>query len=284
MKTFITRTISGAVFAAIMIAGISLNWLLFLFLHLIIANGCLREFKKMFETKYEYPKREVSMRTLAFTGSWLIMATGSYFFLNRPEIIYLMLAIIPLLFIQQLFSYSQNAMMDLAFNLAALVYVCVPIMCIIMLAGSGPFELKGAWFPVHGGIILGIMLLIWTNDSLAYITGSLIGKHKLFPSISPGKTWEGFAGGVLFTLLVGFLLSKWLINYSMFEWMVIAVIVSVFGTVGDLIESMMKRNAGVKDSGNIMPGHGGFLDRFDAYLFVMPFILAFLEIEKSVPH
>ena len=280
MKTFITRTLSGAVFAAIMIAGITIHWIPFMVLHIILANGCMSEFKQMFQTKYDYQKRKQSMSMLAFVGSWIIIAFAAIYFLQDEKLMYGIFAITFFLFIHQLFSFSQNAVTDLAYNLAALVYTCVPLLCIIRLASGNSFSMDEPWFQNHGYIIFGIMLLIWTNDSLAYITGSLIGKHKLFPSISPGKTWEGFAGGVLFTVLVAFILSKWLIQQTAFEWMMIAAIVGIFGTLGDLVESMMKRNAGVKDSGNIMPGHGGFLDRFDAYLFVMPFIYSFLQIEK----
>ncbi|MBF4519108.1 phosphatidate cytidylyltransferase [Flavobacterium sp. ANB] len=134
-------------------------------------------------------------------------------------------------------------------------------------------------------IIIGLFILIWTNDTFAYLVGKSIGKHKLFERISPKKTIEGFLGGVVFAALAGFLISKFYIRpnsefsqKSVLIWMIIALIVSIFGTIGDLIESKFKRVAGVKDSGSIMPGHGGVLDRLDSVIFVAPVIYLFYQI------
>jgi phosphatidate cytidylyltransferase len=134
-------------------------------------------------------------------------------------------------------------------------------------------------------IIIGLFILIWTNDTFAYIVGKSIGKHKLFEKISPKKTIEGFIGGLLFALFAGYLISTYVIkpsaqfsNKSILIWVIIAAIVGVIGTVGDLIESKFKRIAGVKDSGKIMPGHGGVLDRLDSVIFVAPFIFLFYKI------
>jgi phosphatidate cytidylyltransferase len=134
-------------------------------------------------------------------------------------------------------------------------------------------------------IIIGLFVLIWTNDTFAYLVGKSIGKHKLFERISPKKTIEGFLGGVVFAAFAGFLISKLYIqpnpdfsNKSILIWTIIALIVSIFGTIGDLIESKFKRVAGVKDSGAIMPGHGGVLDRLDSVIFVAPIIFLFYQI------
>lgn len=138
-------------------------------------------------------------------------------------------------------------------------------------------------------IIVGLFILIWTNDTFAYIVGKTIGKHKLLERISPKKTIEGFLGGVVFAVFAGFLISKYYIkantNYldkSILIWTIIAVIVGVIGTIGDLIESKFKRIAGVKDSGKIMPGHGGILDRLDSVIFVAPFVFLFYQILNYV--
>lgn len=134
-------------------------------------------------------------------------------------------------------------------------------------------------------IIIGLFILIWTNDTFAYLVGKSIGKHKLLERISPKKTIEGFIGGVVFAVFAGFLISKLYIKpnpafseKSILIWTIIAVIVGVFGTIGDLIESKFKRVAGVKDSGIIMPGHGGILDRFDSVIFVAPIVFLFYQI------
>jgi phosphatidate cytidylyltransferase len=128
------------------------------------------------------------------------------------------------------------------------------------------------------GIIIGFFLLIWANDSGAYLSGISFGRHKLFERISPKKTWEGFFGGLISAVLVGWLLSSWLGVVSKNQWIVIAVIISVAGTYGDLIESMLKRSTGVKDSGTIMPGHGGFLDRFDSAIISFPVVYLFIAL------
>ena len=138
-------------------------------------------------------------------------------------------------------------------------------------------------------IIIGLFILIWTNDTFAYIIGKSMGKIKLFERISPKKTVEGFLGGILFAVLTGYLISKHYIkasaqfsDRSILIWTIIAVIVGVIGTIGDLIESKFKRIAGVKDSGNIMPGHGGILDRLDSAIFVAPIIFLFYKILNYV--
>ena len=134
-------------------------------------------------------------------------------------------------------------------------------------------------------ILISIFILIWTNDTFAYIVGKSIGKTKLFERISPKKTIEGFAGGVLFAVLGSYIISKYYIHIAegkTFIWIIIALIVGVFGTVGDLIESKFKRIAGVKDSGKIMPGHGGILDRLDSVIFVAPIVFLFYQILNYV--
>ncbi|TRX02742.1 phosphatidate cytidylyltransferase [Flavobacterium gawalongense] len=138
-------------------------------------------------------------------------------------------------------------------------------------------------------IIIGLFILIWTNDTFAYIVGKSIGRTKLFEKISPKKTIEGFLGGIVFAIFAGYLISKYYIkanpefsDRSILIWTSIAVIVGIAGTIGDLIESKFKRIAGVKDSGNIMPGHGGILDRLDSVIFVAPIIFLFYQILNYV--
>ena len=138
-------------------------------------------------------------------------------------------------------------------------------------------------------IIIGLFILIWTNDTFAYIVGKSIGRTKLFEKISPKKTIEGFLGGIVFAVLAGYLISKYYIeaspehsDRSILIWTSIAVIVGIAGTIGDLIESKFKRIAGVKDSGSIMPGHGGILDRLDSVIFVAPIIFLFYQILNYV--
>jgi phosphatidate cytidylyltransferase len=128
------------------------------------------------------------------------------------------------------------------------------------------------------GIIIGFFILIWANDTGAYLTGMSFGRHKLMERISPKKTWEGFFGGVIIASLIAWLLSGWLGVVDKIHWVIISVIVSIAGTYGDLVESMLKRSTGVKDSGTIMPGHGGFLDRFDSAIISFPLVYLFISL------
>ncbi|MET3027937.1 phosphatidate cytidylyltransferase [Flavobacterium sp. UW10123] len=156
-------------------------------------------------------------------------------------------------------------------------YITLPFIFIVKISfGTNDYNPK---------IILGLFVLIWTNDTFAYLVGKSMGKHKLFERVSPKKTIEGFLGGVVFAAFAGFLISKLYIqpkpefsNTSILIWTIIALIVSIFGTIGDLIESKFKRIAGIKDSGSIMPGHGGILDRLDSVIFVAPIIFLFYQI------
>jgi phosphatidate cytidylyltransferase len=160
-------------------------------------------------------------------------------------------------------------------------YIILPFVFITKI----PFGEKG----YNPKIIISIFILIWTNDTFAYIVGKSVGKRKLFERVSPKKTIEGFIGGVLFAIVVSAFISKYFFDpkeyyfkKSVVIWMTIALIVGVFGTIGDLIESKFKRAAGVKDSGVIMPGHGGILDRLDSVIFVAPIIFLFYQILNYV--
>ena len=136
--------------------------------------------------------------------------------------------------------------------------------------------------PIHKGsynpnLMISVLLMIWTNDSFAFFVGKNIGKRKLFVSVSPKKTQEGFIGGLAFTLLSAYVISKFNNDFTVMNWLIIAFIISVVGTLGDLVESKFKRQANIKDSGTIMPGHGGMLDRLDSILFAAPFIYLFIN-------
>jgi phosphatidate cytidylyltransferase len=132
-------------------------------------------------------------------------------------------------------------------------------------------------------ILVSILILIWTNDTFAYVVGKSLGKNKLFPKVSPKKTIEGFIGGMFFAVISSYLLANFFLEAKIiYIWLIIAIIVSVFSTLGDLIESKFKRVAGIKDSGSIMPGHGGILDRLDSIIYVVPFINLFYLILRYV--
>ena len=149
-------------------------------------------------------------------------------------------------------------------------YVILPFVFIVKIS-----TFDGAFEPI---LIISIFILIWTNDTFAYIVGKSIGKNKLFESISPKKTIEGFVGGLVFAVISAIIIANYCSLRATYFWIITAMIVSIFGTIGDLVESKFKRVANVKDSGNIMPGHGGMLDRLDSIIFAAPFLFLFYKI------
>ncbi len=186
------------------------------------------------------------------------------------SVLYALPPILFFIFISELFRKKKDPFVNIALTLLGMLYV------------GGSFSMLPILGFLNGHyswqVIMGTMLLIWTSDSGAYFAGKTFGRHKLFPRISPGKTWEGWVGGAVFSLAVGYLLSFYLQDLTLTNWLGVALIVSVFGVLGDLIESLLKRSLQVKDSGNLIPGHGGILDRFDSLLLVVPFIVAYLKL------
>ena len=191
----------------------------------------------------------------------------------EAEVFLWLLPLFFVLFAQKLLSVkqlSQRPFIDIALTLLGTVYV------------GGSFSMAN-WlvFKERGGsydyrLLIGLMLMMWVFDSGAYFVGKLIGRHKIMPKVSPKKSWEGFLGGLLAAVGVSLWLSRYDNGLERWEWIIVAVLVTVVGTVGDLSESLLKRTSGMKDSGKLIPGHGGFLDRFDALLFVMAFVTPIL--------
>ena len=177
-------------------------------------------------------------------------------------------------FLTSLFNEKIKAVDFVGKIILTIVYTVLPFFLLIELPFIGnAFNSK---------IILGVFILVWTSDTFAYLIGRKFGKTKLFERISPKKTIEGFIGGVVFTLIAAYILSIYFIDTTLLEWLIISILISVFGVAGDLIESMFKRQAKVKDSSNLIPGHGGFLDRLDSIIFALPFIFTFIYITKNL--
>jgi phosphatidate cytidylyltransferase len=260
MNETLKRALSGAVYVLLLLGCISYSreGLAILFGAFLLIGV------------YEFCK----MCKLNFYISLPIAAAAYYFLWNKNADINLntVLTTISILISIKLVLYLFNANKT-SFNIYTRYfllfgYVILPF----ILANYIAMGVKG----YNPKILISIIVLIWTNDTFAYLVGKNIGKNKLFPSVSPKKTIEGFAGGLVFTIIGGALLAQYYIMASnLYIWIVIAAIVSIFSTLGDLIESKLKRVAGIKDTGNIMPGHGGILDRLDSIIFVIPFINLF---------
>lgn len=185
----------------------------------------------------------------------------------------LLLPLFLVFFIVELFRKQDNPAGNVAFSVLAVIYLAIPFASVIFLYDP---DLSGDDSSIT--FILALMLLVSAHDIFAYLTGLLFGRHRLFERISPKKSWEGSIGGTVFALLTALALSHFLPELTKFQWIGMALIVVVFGTLGDLSESMLKRYFGVKDSGALLPGHGGILDRFDATSFAAPAVLCYLVI------
>lgn len=261
---FFTRLGSAIVFAIIMMFGLLYSDpFAIIALALLIQFLCIREFFKLLQAIFPgawYPGWLL----------WLTQGAGILVVLSiplmgstpQPAII---AAIVPVLLLLSTVLHKKTGLTAGLTAIAALVYISLPMAFLVTLRTG-----------FHFAIPLALILMIWMNDTMAYIVGSFIGKTP-FSAISPKKTWEGTAGGALLTI-AGAAVWGWyspLKAYSMTDWMVLALLAAVAGTAGDLLESKLKRLAGVKDSGNIMPGHGGALDRFDSLLVTLPFAFCY---------
>lgn len=194
---------------------------------------------------------------------------------NFTLVLILSVPIIALLFVNELFRAKENPFSNIGITILGVLYVVVPFGYLLIANFSEPSE----WMSRKYDIGFAFFFMLWANDTGAYIFGSWLGKHRLFERISPKKSWEGFIGGGLVALLVGYLFSLYSTADSCWcQWIAISLIVVIFGTLGDLVESMLKRSLNVKDSGTILPGHGGILDRFDGLLLAAPMVYFLMEI------
>lgn len=263
MSNFWQRLVTGIVFIAVMVSAILIGpATLFAFGAVAAAIGISEYHRILTHGKLPLPSKWLALiaAVFVFAISWQAVFDGRFWAL--VPFIWMMLLTIELLRKQE------DVFQRMALALFAQVWIVLPFALMIQLATMGG-EYQ-AW------VILGFFILLWTNDTGAYVTGRLFGRNKLAPQISPGKTWEGFAGGVILSFVAAWLIPSVTFVLLDRDWFVIAGIVTFFSNAGDLVESALKRRCGVKDSGAIMPGHGGILDRFDGALLSVPLIVAYL--------
>ena len=271
-KELIKRSISGILFAGILIFAAQ-NRITFLALILIFGLITLLEFNRLIKQKNPFSYLIFIFIFFVFGLLDLIIKIPDG--INELSQIIHVISLFVLLFLTR-YLFSSKSLPKLLTNryINTTFYIsCGFIFLILISLNSGSFS---------SNTIVGMFVLIWINDSFAYLIGSNFGRQKLFESVSPKKTVEGFLGGVFFSAIGSYFIFKYTNNLEFSNWLVISVIISVFGTIGDLIESKYKRQANVKDSGNLMPGHGGLLDRLDSAIFVAPFIYLFLKILNYV--
>ena len=276
MNNFIARTITGILFVATIVVCF-LNPTAMIFLFALVTGLTVWEFTGLVNDR---PGVAVNrfISTVAGVYFFLAMAGTTSGFTSSTVFIPYLITIIYLL-VAELYAKQEDPIHDWAYTMMSQMYVVLPFSLLNMLAFRAAPE--GIMYVYT--LPLSVFVFLWVNDTGAYCCGSLFGKHKLFPRVSPGKSWEGSIGGGIFVMaaaaLVWYLTDTYDMNptgMGMWEWMGLGLTVVVFGTWGDLVESLFKRTLGIKDSGNILPGHGGMLDRFDSSLLAIPAAVVYL--------
>ena len=266
------RTITAAIFATAMLGGVFGGKTTFFLLFSLVTAGCLWEFYGLvFAADGKKMLRRI-FGTIWAAAPYLLLGGSALGFLDGSYalggIAVLIFAAVPF-FLLELFLNPAQPFDQVGRYLLGMFYIGIPFCLLAYLSmPMGEFFASGDYAPWR---VFGLLGLVWANDTMAYFVGSLLGKRKLFERISPKKTWEGFIGGGLCTVLLAWYVSHWLPDFSQTQWVLLALVAVVFGTLGDLVESMLKRSLNIKDSGSLLPGHGGLLDRFDAFLLAIPF-------------
>jgi len=254
MKELLRRSITGIVYVFLLLSSVFLSSDAFDFLFMAFGLACLYEFKKLVKINGYY----VFIGYLALWWAFIYLISD----LNLVKGLMLLTLIVNISLLVYLFSKKVD-LNTFQKYMAAIFYIGGGCIFLTMI----PY--KNAHFAKF--LIMGIFVIIWVNDSFAYLVGKTIGRHKLFPRISPKKTIEGSLGGLIFALVAAYGISLYEPIITMQQWMILAIVIVVMGNLGDLLESKFKRVAGVKDSGAILPGHGGILDRLDSLVFAAPF-------------
>lgn len=273
MKNFITRTLTAIVIVAVQVLCTYFSPLSLAALFLLLTALTVNEFIRIVSQR----DGVVVNRPIVIAGScylffsfWLNSLTrGESLVVFFPYLLFLIYC-----YIKELFNKHDNPIANLGTIMLSQMYVVLPLSLINVLAFT-PFECFNSEAPYYA-IALAIYIFIWVNDTCAYLSGITLGRHKMFPRISPKKSWEGAIGGALATTASAFIIAHFYTFMELWQWIGMALVVVVAGTFGDLTESMMKRQLDIKDSGHILPGHGGFLDRLDSMLFAIPAVVAYL--------
>jgi len=267
----VTRASTGLVFVAVMI-GVSYFKIGYFVLFSLLSIFSTLEFLKI--TKSLRDEREAAFfrkfyTTLINFTTFVLTALIVFYGLDAKYLL-IIPALLFGLFIIELYTKAESPFTNIAINLSSFVYIGIPFALLnFIVFHDGEY---------YEGILYGILIMIWIYDAGAYLVGSKFGKTPLFKRISPNKTIEGTVGGLLILTAVGFSLSYIFEAFTAFDWAVISWIIAYFSATGDLIESMLKRSLKIKDSGDLLPGHGGLLDRFDAFIFVIPFIALYVVV------
>ena len=277
LNNFIKRTITGSLFVGISTALLLINEWTFLAFVLIASVWLTIEFLRIANNDKNKPNITLTIST----GIIIILVVFFGIKYDINPLAYCLLAI-PIfgMFIAELFSGKETPMRNLAISFFTLIYIVVPLALSIVLVTGDNFSYQVNNNHFQPTILLGVLILIWIYDSMAYCVGVPLGKHRLFLRVSPKKSWEGTIGGALLTIVAGYFINLLFPVLSQTDWLIITGIVVVFGSLGDLIESLFKRSIHIKDSGELLPGHGGLLDRLDSFIFTVPWVFFYLIIKE----
>ncbi|MES2592534.1 MAG: phosphatidate cytidylyltransferase [Bacteroidota bacterium] len=269
MNNFIKRTLTATVFVAVLLGCTYWNQFSFSALFFVIAVLGVWEFYTLSEKTGAQPQKVIGTAAAAILFFSNAMVSMGY---SNQAVLLINIPILFAVFIVELYSKAADPFKNIAFTLLGIVYVALPFSLLNYITSYDTiYSYK---------LLFGFFFILWSNDTGAYLSGSVFGKSKLFPRVSPGKTWEGCIGGAVLSYVVAFLISGWYTSINWIDWIAIATILIVIGTLGDLVESLFKRSINVKDSGNILPGHGGILDRFDSLILATPFVFTYLYFVK----
>jgi phosphatidate cytidylyltransferase len=270
------RLITGLLGAAAIIFGVSFSEWIYFGIFFVICLFSLLEFYKLSGLDGMIP-----LKTLGTIIGISVFCLS--FFIEQQTIPYkYYFAVFPLVAVVYLIKLykkgEQKPFTNIAFTFLGVFYVALPFALLNHAVFRDTLHNGNVVSHYNYEIILGCLLILWASDTGAYFAGTLFGKHKLFERISPKKSWEGFWGGAALAMVITYILTLYFHSLSLVDWMIISLIIIIGGTFGDLVESLLKRSIEIKDSGNSLPGHGGFLDRFDGLFISAPFIVAYLEI------
>ena len=276
MGEFWKRLVFGFLFVVVVIGSIIIGKLAASLMLLIVVMMASSEIVNLFPHEQDKPLKNIVGCCSVMLYVFLVFLSGNFDSIESGIYIAPIFFFVPLII--ALFSKKQDYVSIVGASWLSMIFVALPCGIMTMFYNEELMGIDNGWV-----LLIFAYILIWVNDIFAYLTGSAIGRHKLCPRISPKKTIEGSVGGAVFTMLFAYFINRFLLNVFFFDNLIsnvevlfLALGVVVFGTFGDLTESMMKRHAGVKDSGNIIPGHGGILDRFDATFMAMPFVFIYL--------
>lgn len=260
-----TRSITGLLFVIVMVASMLLGAYIFASFYVLLSLFCLTEFLSLIKKASIKPQKTWAYLAAVIIFSAIILP---HFVSFNPKWSFLLIPVLLGFFIAELYQKSKHPFNNIAFSFLSVIYAVLPFVAFFSIA-----FISGAY---NFHLALGFFMMLWANDTGAYLFGIKFGKHRLFERHSPKKSWEGFFGGIFTSVLVAYIISHFYQDYALIHWIIMALIISCFGTLGDLVESMFKRSIDVKDSGSILPGHGGLLDRFDGLLLSAPLVFVYL--------